>query len=139
VEDLAKAIESNFEGYDDLRKQLLAAPKYGNNDDYVDTFAEDLWRHFANTTRSLKNYRGGYCDPAVQMVQAHIGFGGMTGATPNGRLAGEPLADTMSATQQADVNGPTYAAKSYGKLDYPIYSNGTLLNMWISHAELIKD
>ena len=117
--------------------KLLAAPKYGNDDDYVDDYAADLWTFFANTTRSLKNYRGGYCDPAVQMVQAHIGFGAMTGATPNGRLAGEPLADTMSATQQADVHGPTYAARSYGKLDYPIYSNGTLLNMWISGAELL--
>jgi formate C-acetyltransferase len=137
IEDLKAAIDANFEAYEDLRAKLTAAPKYGNDDDYVDNDAADLWQFFANTTRSLKNYRGGYSDPAVQMVQAHIGFGAMTGPTPNGRLAGTPLADTMSATQQADTHGPTFAARSYGKLNYPIYSNGTLLNMWISNSELI--
>ena len=50
----------------------------------------------------------------------------MTGATPNGRLAGMPISDTMSTSQQADTNGPTAAARSYGKLDYGAYSNGTL-------------
>jgi formate C-acetyltransferase len=44
----------------------------------------------------------------------------------------------MSASQQADVNGPTAAARSYGKLDYSVYTNGTLLNMWISRSELVK-
>lgn len=137
IEDIKAAIDANYEGYEDLRAKLTAAPKYGNDEDYVDDEAADLWRFFADTTRGLRNYRGGYCDPAVQMVQAHIGFGAMTGPTPNGRLAGEPLADTMSATQQADTHGPTYAARSYGKLNFPIYSNGTLLNMWISNSELI--
>lgn len=137
IEDLKGAIDANFEGYEDLRTKLLAAPKYGNDDDYVDDIAAELWTFFATTTKRLKNYRGSYCDPAVQMVQAHIGFGAMTGATPNGRLAGQPLSDTMSATQQADTHGPTFAARSYGKLNYPIYTNGTLLNMWISNSELI--
>lgn len=137
IEDLKAAIDSNFEGYEDLKAKLSGAPKYGNDDDYVDDDAADLWKFFADTTRSLRNYRGSYCDPAVQMVQAHIGFGAMTGATPNGRSAGQPLSDTMSATQQADSHGPTFAARSYGKLNYPIYSNGTLLNMWISNSELI--
>ncbi|MFQ9411057.1 MAG: hypothetical protein ACLR1T_08515 [Evtepia gabavorous] len=44
----------------------------------------------------------------------------------------------MSATQQADTHGPTAAARSYGKLDFPAYTNGTLLNMWISQSELIE-
>ena len=138
IEDMKKAIDSNYMGYEKLRAELLAAPKYGNDDDFVDNIAADLWSLFANTVRGLKNSRGGYCDAAIQMVQAHIGFGSMTGATPNGRLAGQPLADTMSATQQADTHGPTFAARSYGKLDYPIYSNGTLLNMWVSRSELIS-
>ena len=83
-------------------------------------------------------YRGAYCDPAIQMVQAHVGFGEMTWALPSGRKAMRPLADTMSAEQQTDVNGPTAASRSYGKLNFPAFTNGTLLNMWISHSELIK-
>ena len=132
------AIMANFVGYEDLREKLKAAPKFGNDDDYVDTIAAELWKYFAEVTNSLKMYRGHYCDAAIQMVQSNVGYGAMTGATPNGRLAGMPLSDTMSATQQADVNGPTAAARSYGKLDFPVYSNGTLLNMWISRSELIE-
>ena len=60
-------------------------------------------------------YRGHYCDAAVQMVQSNVGYGAMTGATPNGRLAGMPLSDTMSATQQADTHGPTAAARAWAK------------------------
>lgn len=132
------AIMANFKGYEELREKLKAAPKFGNDDDYVDAYAADLWKFFAVTTNSLKMYRGHYCDAAIQMVQSNVGYGAMTGATPNGRLAGMPVSDTMSATQQADVHGPTVAAKSYSKLDYPIYSNGTLLNMWISRSELVE-
>ena len=113
-------------------------PKYGNDDDFADAIAADLWKWFSTCTMRLKMYRGHYCDAAVQMVQSNVGYGAMTGATPNGRLAGMPLSDTMSATQQADTHGPTAAARSYGKLDFPAYTNGTLLNMWISQSELIE-
>lgn len=129
---------ANFQGYEDLRSLLQSAPKYGNDDDFVDEIAADLWKHFAAVSSSLKLYRAGqYCDAAVQMVQSNVGYGAMTGATPNGRLAGKPLSDTMSASQQADTSGPTAAARSYGKLDFPIYTNGTLLNMWISQSEMM--
>lgn len=133
-----EACMHNFKGCEDLRVKLMAAPKYGNDDDFADEIAADLWKWFADCTMALKMYRGHYCDAAVQMVQSNVGYGAMTGATPNGRLAGMPLSDTMSATQQADTNGPTAAARSYGKLDFPAYTNGTLLNMWISQSELME-
>lgn len=138
IQDLKVAIEKNFEGYEDLRIKLQNAPHYGNDDDYVDNLAVEIWNYFAITVRKLKNIFGQYIDPAVQMVQANVGFGALTGATPNGRLAGEPLSDCMSASQQADINGPTAAARSYSKLDYPLYTNGTLLNMWLSRSELVE-
>ena len=72
------------------------------------------------------------------MVQAHVGFGAMTGATPNGRFAGRPLSDTMAATQQKAISGIEAAIKSYGKMDYPAYTNGTVLDMWIKGSELIN-
>ena len=110
----------NFVGYEDLRTKLQAAPKYGNDDDFADAIAADLWKWFSTCTMRLKMYRGHYCDAAVQMVQSNVGYG------------------AMSATQQADTHGPTAAARSYGKLDFPAYTNGTLLNMWISQSELIE-
>ncbi|MGM9579170.1 MAG: pyruvate formate lyase family protein [Evtepia sp.] len=138
LSQVCDACMNNFQGYEDLRSKLQAAPKYGNDDDFADEIAADLWKWFSDCTMRLKMYRGHYCDAAVQMVQSNVGYGAMTGATPNGRLAGMPLSDTMSATQQADTNGPTAAARSYGKLDFPAYTNGTLLNMWISQSELIE-
>ena len=138
LEEVCAACMQNFVGYEDLRTKLQAAPKYGNDDDFADAIAADLWKWFSTCTMQLKMYRGHYCDAAVQMVQSNVGYGAMTGATPNGRLAGMPLSDTMSATQQADTHGPTAAARSYGKLDFPAYTNGTLLNMWISQSELIE-
>ena len=129
---------ANFVGHDDLLAKLKAVPKYGNDDDYVDEIAADLWKFFADVCMKLKMYRGHYCDAAVQMVQSNVGYGAMTGATPNGRLAGQPISDTMSASQQADIHGPTAAARSYGKLDYSVYTNGTLLNMWLSRSELVQ-
>lgn len=138
LEEVCVACMQNFVGYEDLRTKLQAAPKYGNDDDFADAIAADLWKWFSTCTMRLKMYRGHYCDAAVQMVQSNVGYGAMTGATPNGRLAGMPLSDTMSATQQADTHGPTAAARSYGKLDFPAYTNGTLLNMWISQSELIE-
>lgn len=138
LEEVCAACMQNFVGYEDLRTKLQAAPKYGNDGDFADAIAADLWKWFSTCTMRLKMYRGHYCDAAVQMVQSNVGYGAMTGATPNGRLAGMPLSDTMSATQQADTHGPTAAARSYGKLDFPAYTNGTLLNMWISQSELIE-
>ena len=138
LEEVCAACMQNFVGYEDLRTKLQAAPKYGNDDDFADAIAADLWKWFSTCTMRLKMYRGHYCDAAVQMVQSNVGYGAMTGATHNGRLAGMPLSDTMSATQQADTHGPTAAARSYGKLDFPAYTNGTLLNMWISQSELIE-
>lgn len=138
LQEVRDACMNNFKGYETLRAKLQAAPKYGNDDDFADEIAADLWSWFAECSMRLKMYRGHYCDAAVQMVQSNVGYGAMTGATPNGRLAGMPLSDTMSATQQADTNGPTAAARSYGKLDFPAYTNGTLLNMWISQTELME-
>ncbi|MGQ9677205.1 MAG: pyruvate formate lyase family protein, partial [Chloroflexota bacterium] len=138
MDELCRALDANFEGYETLRLKLRNAPKYGNDDDYVDNIAAEMFQYFSEVVRSLKCYRGHYSDPAIQMVQANVGFGEMTWALPNGRLAGKPLADTMSAEQQTDVNGPTAAARSYGKLNFPAFTNGTLLNMWISRSELVK-
>ncbi len=135
---VANAIEANFVGHEKTRALLMAAPKFGNDDDFADDIACKVWSHFGTVTNSLKMYRGNYCDAAIQMVQSNVGYGAMTGATPNGRLAGQPTSDTMSASQQADTNGPAAAARSYGKLDYTKYSNGTLLNMWISQSEMME-
>lgn len=138
MDELCTALDADFNGHEELRLKLRDAPKYGNNDDYVDDIAAEVFQFFADEVRAQRCYRGNYSDPAVQMVQANVGFGEMTWATPSGRHAMRPLADTMSAEQQTDVNGPTAASLSYGKLNFSAFTNGTLLNMWISRSELAR-
>ncbi len=137
--DVQAALAANFEGYEDLRAKLIKAPKYGNNDDFADSIATEIWAYVSTEVRKLKAYLGHYIDPSIKTVQANVGLGEGTGATANGRLAGMPISDTMSASQQADIHGPIAAALSYGKLDFSMYTNGTILNMWVSRSELIED
>ena len=68
------------------------------------------------------NYRVNYLS-----TTCHIYFGSMTGATPDGRRAGEPLSDGISPVQGADRNGPTAVVKSAAKMDHA-RTGGTLLN-----------
>ena len=136
LSEIFDAVCSNFENAPALRADLRSAPKYGNGDPYVDEIAAELWTHFAECVRALPMWRGNFCDAAIQFVQANVGFGSMTGALPSGRLAGTPTADSMAAEQHTDKNGLLAAARSYGRMDYPLYGNGTTLNLWVNNAEL---
>ena len=78
---------------------------------------------------TFKNPRGGQYQAGLYPVSANVPLGAQTGATPDGRLAGKPVADGVSPASGRDVNGPTAAANSVSKLDHYIASNGTLFNM----------
>ncbi len=138
LEEIQKAVDANFEGYEEMRAKMMHTPKFGNDDDYVDELLADMLDKFAAKVASYKSGRGNYLDPGIQPAQSNVGFGVMTGALPSGRKAGEPLADTMSACPDMDRLGPTAAVKSYGKVNYPRLSNGSILNMWIGRDELVK-
>jgi len=76
-----------------------------------------------------KNPRGGRFQAGLYPVSANVPLGAQTGATPDGRLAGTPVADGVSPAAGRDVNGPTAAANSVTRLDHAAASNGTLFNM----------
>jgi len=137
MDQLITAIDANFEGYDALREKLRNSPKYGNDLDGPDSLAREVLDFYALETKKHKTYLGHYMDPSIQMVAANVSFGKKTWAQPNGKKAGVPLADTISAEQHTDKEGPTAAIKSYGKLDHAGQTNGTILNMWISKSELV--
>jgi choline trimethylamine-lyase len=138
MDALCKALDADFAGYETLRRELLSAPKYGNDDDYADDIVAEILSYFARVVGRLKCWKGYTSDPGIQTVQANVLMGLSCWALPSGRKALEPLADTLSAQQNMDVNGPTAAARSYGKIDHGVLSNGTILNMWISKSELVK-
>lgn len=74
------------------------------------------------------NPRGGHFQAGLYPVSANVPLGAQTGATPDGRLAGRPVADGVSPSAGKDVHGPTAAANSVARLDHYIASNGTLFN-----------
>lgn len=137
MDELCKALDANFEGYELLREKLRNSPKYGNDLDGPDSLAQEVLDFYARETKKYKTYLGHYMDPSIQMVAANVSFGRKTWAQPNGKKAGVPLADTLSAEQHTDKEGPTAAIKTYGKLDHAGQTNGTILNMWISRSELV--
>lgn len=129
-EELCEALRTNFEGREELRQRLLnEAPKYGNDDDYVDELARLGALIYCREVEKYRNPRGGRFQPGLYPVSANVPLGAMTGATPDGRKAGLPLADGVSPVSGRDVKGPTAVASSVAKLDHHIASNGTLLNM----------
>ncbi len=138
MDNLCRALDADFEGYEIIRQKLRQAPKYGNDDDYVDDLATEILRFFALEVSKLECYKGHRNDGGVQTAQANVVAGLYCWALPNGRKAGKPLADTMSAAQNMDINGPTGALKSYGKVDHAILANGTILNMWFSKSDLVN-
>jgi formate C-acetyltransferase len=135
-DQLLKALEANFEGYEEIRRMCLDAPKFGNDDDYVDSIAAEMFEHFGRKVRQYKNLRGGIVDPAVVPVSQNVPYGLQVGALPSGRLAQTPLAEGVSPFHGVDAKGPTAALRSVTKLNHQLFTGGTLLNLWISGASL---
>ena len=129
--EMLEALKHNFEGYEFLRAMCHnKVPKYGNDVDWVDVMGTKWAEYFKNRLRTFKNYRGGPYHTGMYTVSAHVPMGENVGATPDGRRAGEPLADGgMSPVYGRDVNGPTAVLKSVSKLDKSLTTNGGLLNM----------
>jgi len=127
--ELKNALAANWKGYENVRDMCLKAPKYGNGNAYVDTIARDLYGYWADTAVTFRSVLGGTVKPAGISITAHGPGGALTGATPDGRYAGENLADgSISAGQGRDTEGPTALLRSAMMIDQTPYQS-TLLNM----------
>ncbi len=131
MEELLAALAANFEGKEALRQMLVnKAPKYGNDDDRADRFAEVAAETYCHAVEKHRNFRGGSYSPGLYSVTTHVVFGLMVGATPDGRRAGQPLSQGVSPAHGRDRSGPTAALRSVAKLDHGLVSNGlTLIQM----------
>jgi formate C-acetyltransferase len=119
---------ANSGAYEALYRDLKATPKFGNDLPEADTQARFAALVYCREVEKYSNPRGGKFQPGLYPVSANVPMGAGTGATPDGRKAGDPLADGVSPTSGCDVNGPTAAANSVAALDHAIASNGTLFN-----------
>lgn len=134
--ELYDAIMNNWEGYEELRSYVInEAPHYGNGIAEADQYAGWAAKVFADAVNSCTGPRGRF-SAGLYPVTTNVIFGKMTIATPDGRLAGEPLSDGISAVQGMDKSGPTNILHSVSKIDQSQYPNGTLFNMKFHPASL---
>ncbi|NHV10567.1 formate C-acetyltransferase [Cronobacter turicensis] len=139
-DQLLAVLKANFatpEGEKVRARLIQRFEKYGNDIDDVDNISAELLRHFCKEVEKYRNPRGGQFTPGSYTVSAHVPLGAVVGATPDGRLAGEQLADGgLSPMLGQDRQGPTAVLKSVSKLDNYLLSNGTLLNVKFTPATL---
>lgn len=129
MDQLCDALENNFEGYEDLRQMLLELPKFGNDNDYADEQTAWVMRTFSQEAIKHENTRGGHKIPVNIPLSSYVRGGWPIGALPSGRLAGEPLSDSIAPTIGSDVNGPTAVLNSVGKVDTAEVFAGVSFNM----------
>ncbi len=115
LKQLNEALKADFEGYDQIKADCLAAPKYGNDDDYADMIAADLINFTEMEHRKYKTLYS-VLSHGTLSISNNTPFGQLTGASAGGRRAWTPLSDGISPTQGADFNGPTAIIKSVAKL-----------------------
>lgn len=146
-DQLWAALMSDFAGEEGerIRRLLLEAPKYGNDDDYVDKLVLRGYATYIDEIGKYKNNRfgrgplgGGYYG-GTSSVAANVPQGAGTWATPDGRHRGDPLAEGASPARGADREGPTGVLKSVSKLDRDHLFGGILLNQKVNPRTLADE
>nr|WP_275405828.1 choline trimethylamine-lyase [Desulfovibrio sp. JC022] len=125
-----EALVAEFKGYDQLKADCLAAPKYGNDDDYVDMICADLVHFTEVEHRKHKTLYSVLCHGTLS-ISNNTPFGQLLGASANGRDAWMPLSDGISPTQGADYKGPTAVIKSVSKMANDMMNLGMVHNFKI--------
>jgi formate C-acetyltransferase len=127
--DVIEALKVNFSGRGQLQSRLLAAPKFGNDEEVPDRYAREAVRIFHDALVRHTNTRGGPYIPGFYSSTCHVAFGSRTGALPSGRKAGEPFSPSLSSANGHDRQGPTALLNSVAKIDAALSPNGYALNM----------
>jgi formate C-acetyltransferase len=132
---IKEAMDANWEGFEQIHRDCLNAPKYGNDDDYADIIAKEIVDY---TEKKMNSYKSLYARQIHGTLSQSFNtpLGEMIGATPDGRVAYAPLSDAMSPSQGADKKGPTAVIKSVSKINVESMSLGMAHNFKISKAFL---
>ena len=129
LDELRAAVAADWQGHDDLRRRCVAAPKWGTDDDAVDGIFLGLFDDYVNWAGAQKNYLGEPYDPSMLAISTPVPFGKACAAFPDGRKAGEPLADGVTSPfPGTDTQGPTAVLRSSLKVDHTRIRGG-LLNL----------
>lgn len=139
MDQLLNAISRNFEGEEVIRQTIInRTPFFGNDDDYADDIAVQVYNDLVETIDGKPNIKGETYHLNMLSTTCHVYFGKVMGASPNGRLAGKSISDGTSPSHGADTRGPAAVIKSLSKIDQT-KSGGTLLNQRFLPSLLKRD
>lgn len=139
MEELIDALNHNFEGYEGLLHQLEKAPKFGNDDDYVDLIAKRILSDAGDYVAQFRTHYGAKFVTACFAMTTNVMFGRLVGALPDGRKAGQPLSEGgISPYQGRNTSGAPATMRSVAKLDQVKLALGSILNMRID-PEAVKN
>ena len=128
-------LSANWEGHEILRlKALKCKNKFGNGIEKVDALAEGLALFLANKINMRPNARNGYYIASLHSARTFITLGEKTGATPDGRLAGEEMSKNISPTMGMDINGVTALIKSVTRIDSAFFPGDFPLDVMLHPA-----
>lgn len=127
--NLVKAMRANFQGHETLQRKLLAAPKWGNDQPVVDTLASEVADFLYSALSWRKNARGGRWQLALYSFVINYWFGSKTGASADGRLAGQMHTRNLNPTWGSDRKGPTAVLNSLSHIDFTTAPDGSSLDL----------
>lgn len=133
MNDIVNAVKNNWEGNEAMRQEVInKVPKFGNDIDYVDDISRKVFKACSDIGEHTYDINGGYWSILAQSVSIYQATAKLTGALPDGKLKGKPLADGgISPDHGTDKEGIFSVLNSVSKVDH-IRTKGLLLNQWIA-------
>ena len=131
MDEVVKAIDANFEGYEVVQQMMLNAPKFGLNDPYADSIGKELDKIVWEYLDQHRGVHGEFISARWIPITNHIYSGKIIGATPNGRKAGAFLSEGCAASQGCEVESTTtllLSNRNIKNMTNP-HRNGRLLNI----------
>jgi formate C-acetyltransferase len=138
-EALLAILAENYEGHEVERQRLRCCPRFGNALPEVDALAAEIARHVFASFRAYVPWRGGRFLPSCIMFTTYAAEGAKVGATPDGRRAGEPLADSIGPVTGRDRSGPTAMLRSVTQLPLSLATGTPVLNIRFGKALFASD
>ena len=130
--ELIEILKADFNGNENLRRRLERCPRFGNDSPSVDRIASDISEHVFRELLKRKPWRGGRFLGSCLMFVTYAQAGVDVGASPDGRRAGDPIADSAGPHQGRDTEGPTAMLKSVASIPHYLAPGTLVVNMRLS-------